>query len=325
MNNTEIVNAILASRNASHEAYDRVLPEIQAVDPDKVRSVNVEVTTAVSRVLGAAPKILALCTDQGQKTPGIDFASLRQLETYAYALQEAHVRCLSSGKSPDELRALTEEGDSLRALLRSDVAALVNRGLIDPARVSSCQGQPGYKTIATELGILASVMLSCWPQIQGKSCVSEQELRRAQSIAEALLAYLGSREQSPEAKAAASEVRDRAFTLLADNYDIARRVVTYLRWNDGDADQIAPSLYGGKRRSRRDDNDDDNDDVPAVTPGAAPVNTTPANTTPANPIPGNSIPANGTPLAGPAPGGGSGSGSPTNILVGRPDSNPFMQ
>ncbi len=168
-------------------------------------------------------------------------------------------------------------------------------------------------------------MLSCWPQIQGKSCVSEQELRRAQSIAEALLAYLGSREQSPEAKAAASEVRDRAFTLLADNYDIARRVVTYLRWNDGDADQIAPSLYGGKRRSRRDDNDDDNDDVPAVTPGAAPVNTTPANTTPANPIPGNSIPANGTPLAGPAPGGGSGSGSPTNILVGRPDSNPFMQ
>ena len=86
-----------------------MLPEIQAVDPDKVRSVNVEVPTAVSRVLGAAPKILALCTDQGHKTPGIDFASLRQLdETYAYALQEAHVRCLSSGKSPDELRALTE-------------------------------------------------------------------------------------------------------------------------------------------------------------------------------------------------------------------------
>jgi hypothetical protein len=32
-------------------------------------------------------------------------------------------------------------------------------------------------------------------------------------------------------------------------YDQVRRAVTFLRWNEGDADRIAPSLYSGRGNS----------------------------------------------------------------------------
>ncbi len=43
--------------------------------------------------------------------------------------------------------------------------------------------------------------------------------------------------------------RARAFALLVDAYDGCRRALTYLRWKEGDADTIAPSLF--KKRPGR--------------------------------------------------------------------------
>jgi hypothetical protein len=298
MNTTEIVNAILETRNASSAALDRILPELKALPASEVRSNIVDVPTAVSRVLGAAPKVLALRADIVRDAPNVDIRKLESLQDYAYALQEAHVRCLATGKSPDELRALGEEGDALRDLLRSDAVALVNRGLIDPACLAACSGLAGYKTIATELGVLSSVMIAHWPQIQGKCGVTEQDLKRAQGIAQALLAYVGVRDQSPEMKAAAIDLRDRAFTVLANSYDQACRAVTFLRWNEGDADQIAPSLYGGKRRSEKSDEVEQEQSDPRPTQATAPA------------VPGN---------------GSASPPVPVNPLPARPNSNPFMQ
>jgi len=62
-----------------------------------------------------------------------------------------------------------------------------------------------------------------------------------------LLAALGVREHgaSPPAFDAA-ERRACAFTLFMRAYDQARRAVIFLRWDEGDADEIAPSLYKGR-------------------------------------------------------------------------------
>jgi hypothetical protein len=300
MNTTDIVNTILASRNTTAAALERVRPELQALDANDVRLLKVDVPTAVSRALGAAPKIRGMRAEIVSSAPNVDVERLDKLEDYAYALQEAHVRYLGAGKSPDELRALGAEGDTLRILLRSDAVALVNRGLIDPACLASCTGLSGYKTIATELGILSAVMISNWSKIQCKCGVTEQDLKRATTIGGALLAYVGLREQSPEMKAAAMDLRDRAFTLLANTYDLARRVVTFLRWDEDDADLIAPTLFGGKRRSEK--------------------NVVDAQAEPATPTP------EPTPAVTPAAGNGAASPQASvNVAVGRPNSNPFMQ
>ena len=41
----------------------------------------------------------------------------------------------------------------------------------------------------------------------------------------------------------------RTFTLLYWAYDHVRKCVGFVRWHEGDADQIAPSLYAGRTRS----------------------------------------------------------------------------
>ena len=295
MNNTELVNAILATRALSTAAFERVLPEARSLKADKVQPLNAEAPAVASRVLGAIPNILAMRDEIARQAPLIPIDRLEQLETYAHALQEAHVRCLSTRKTPTDLRALGEQGDLLRDTLRVDCKALVKRGVIDGDRLAACQGQPGYKIIATELGILVSVMQSCWPQIEGKSAVSAADLERARGIAEALLAFSGAREQSPAQRAAAAvDVRDRIFTLLVENYAIAQRVIQFLRFDEGDAEKFVPSLFGTRHSSSRKDE-----------PERAPV-------------------AEATPAPGAVSGDAPFASAANNGPVGSPKSNPFM-
>ena len=122
-------------------------------------------------------------------------------------------------------------------------------------------------------------MLSVWPQIEGKCALTLEELKRSQAITDALAAYLASREQTPERKAEAMEVRDRAFTLVVDRWDDVRRVVSFVRWKQDDLEEIAPSLFGGRNRKSKTEGQDEKPAQPATTPAPA-ANASPA--TPAN-------------------------------------------
>jgi hypothetical protein len=52
-------------------------------------------------------------------------------------------------------------------------------------------------------------------------------------------------------------------------YDEVRRLVAYFRWEEGDADELAPSLFAGRARKKNDEAELAS--VPPVTNGAAPV------------------------------------------------------
>jgi hypothetical protein len=83
---------------------------------------------------------------------------------------------------------------------------------------------------------------------------------------------IGSREQAPAAIDEASNNRQRAFTLLLTAYSQVRRAITYLRWNEGDADSIAPSLYAARRKKGNVTEDDTIPGMPVLAePSPAPV------------------------------------------------------
>ena len=67
-----------------------------------------------------------------------------------------------------------------------------------------------------------------------------------------------------------TERRARAFTLFFNAYDQCRRAVGYLRWNEDDADQVAPTLFTGRAR-RASSAEPAPAESPAATP-AAPAN-----------------------------------------------------
>ena len=53
--------------------------------------------------------------------------------------------------------------------------------------------------------------------------------------------------------AEAQRTRQRAFTLFVHAYDDARRVISFLRWNEGDVSTYLPSLYQGRGNGQRAD------------------------------------------------------------------------
>jgi hypothetical protein len=77
-----------------------------------------------------------------------------------------------------------------------------------------------------------------------------EDLQTASRIGTRLTRIVGLREQAPAQAAAATDQRQRVFTLTLRAYEEARSAVTYLRRREGDAESIAPNLYTGKARRR---------------------------------------------------------------------------
>jgi len=131
--------------------------------------------------------------------------------------------------------------------------------------------------------------------------ITMAELDQAEDLSERLLHAVAMRENQSNALAEAIQKRLQVFTLLVNAYDQARRAIAFLRWQEGDLEEIAPSLYAGRGRKK---------DEPAqpVPPPATPAN-------PAAPPPTSAVPTlvGSAPIQATAP----------EVSAGVPQDNPF--
>jgi hypothetical protein len=269
------------------ETFARILPELHALTAEELIAINLEIPSVVATTLGALPEIRALRTEMVQDVPNFDLTAFDKLEDYAIALNYAHAAYLTATQPADDLDAVSTEAAALREMLFLDATALSRRGLVDGNRLKDLPGTNGYKNLATDLEMLASVLRESWTQIEGKSALQVNELDRAEKLGQRLMRIVGLREQGRAQVAAATDLRTRAFTLLARAYDQARRAVTFLRWENDDFDRIAPSLYSGRSNGRKKPPEpaptpSPAPPAPAVT-GAAPTGTAPVTSQSASP------------------------------------------
>jgi hypothetical protein len=227
------------------------LPEFQALMPDDIVQVNLDIASAVSTVFGLLPKLRAHRDDITDTLIGFNLEQFDRLEDYAMALSHSNTQHFIATQPPDELQEVRDEGVEVRKRLLADVNTLIGRGYLNAASIKDLKGPVGYKNIATDLQILAAVLKDNWSTIQGKCAVQPSELNRVLKLAARILRVVGLREQRPATIAAAADIRMRAFTQFIRAYDNARRAIIYLRWHECDADEIAPSLYAGRSNSRK--------------------------------------------------------------------------
>ncbi|WP_437624997.1 hypothetical protein [Sorangium sp. So ce1151] len=260
-------------------AFNKTLPEIEALSADRLVPVNLDIPRVVSQVLGVLPGLLALRSGIAEQLQKHDVALLDRLETYALAAWYAHLVWLSSGGAENALKPLLEEAVPLRENLLSDAEALARRGLLDAETVAEIRAGQGHIDTANDLVALSALFSGSWSEIAGRTAATEDEVNRAGDIGPQLLAALGVREHGKgPGPTEAADKRARAFALLVHAYDQTRRAVAYLRWNEGDADIIAPSLYkgrGGRSATSSDSAAAPPDAAPAgptapASPGAAP-------------------------------------------------------
>ncbi|WP_437776921.1 hypothetical protein [Sorangium sp. So ce1097] len=277
-------------------AFDKALPEIEALSPERLISVNLDIPRVVSQVLGVLPGLLALRPAVAEHLPTFELARLDRLEIYALAAWYAHLLWLSSGDAENAVKPLLAEAAPLRENLLGDAEALARRGLLDAATVADIRAGQGHIDMANDLVALSTLFSASWSEIAGKTAATEEEVRRAGEVGPQLLAALGVREHGKgPGPTEAADKRARAFALLVHAYDQIRRAVAFLRWDEGDADEIAPSLYKG-RTGRA---------TSSTETTVAPADEAPAEPTasPGTPAPGTPAGTAAPPAPGPAPSG----------------------
>jgi len=286
------------------DAYQSLLGEIRAVPTSELVPINLDIPTAVTTALGALPEIRALRSRVVSEMPQLDVARFDKLEAYTLAIGHAHALYMAASAPQESLDQIAETAATLRETLFSDASALAQRNLLDGQRLAGLKGPHGFRNLAFDLFALAAMMRDNWGAISGKTAIQLTELDQAETLADRILTTVGQREQGPAVVAASAEIRQRAFSLFVSAYDHARRAISFLRWNEDDVDQIAPSLYAGRTTGRR-KNSDTQAARPATPPEGAPK------------APGTSeAPKPATPAAQ--------NGGAAGASVGLPQSEPFL-
>jgi hypothetical protein len=242
----------VASTGAPHfrDAYQRALPAAQALGERDLIPLNIDLPTAVTTSIGSLGRLGALRARIVQELPGFDVGHLDQLETYTLAAAHAHAVYLAASAPPEELTALAEQGAALRDTLYSDAVALAKRGIIPGERLSDFKANVGFKNLAFDLLGLATLLRQNWQRIASRTALVAAELEQAEALGEQLVAAVGAREQARGLVAEGAQQRQRVFSLFVRSYNQVRRAISYLRWDEGDLERIAPSLYGGRKRRK---------------------------------------------------------------------------
>jgi hypothetical protein len=222
--------------------------ELLAMPPAAVLPVNIDVFGAAMTVLAVLPLVtsyepaLTACFGVEQTR------CIARLEPVARAALAAHARwtVAGAGESPGELarRLMT-----IRDTLRTEARALVLHGVLHAGVLRELVGGKAFDSLVLDVLQLTTVFQTHRDAIAGRSGIDERYLARAEQLVDDMATALGHEELRPKSDAA--ELRDRAFSLMAHTYDDVRRLISYLRWKERDAEQIAPSLYANRTRRSR--------------------------------------------------------------------------
>ncbi len=225
-------------------AFAKVSEEVAALPAEEIVTVNVDIPQSVSIAMGALPRIQEYA-DQLKALPGFDPRNIDNLEDYTLAAWFTHIQVLP-GVTKTQLALLLAEGAALRARLLGDADALVRRGLFDGQAVASIRSGQGHLDLANDLVAISAMFVQAADAIAGRTLATQEEIARAGRLGPELIAALGVRGTGGTTPTEAADRRVRAYTLFVRAYGEVRRGLIYLRWHDGDVDEIAPSLYRGR-------------------------------------------------------------------------------
>jgi hypothetical protein len=184
-----------------------------------------------------------------QRLGGCDVVRPDRVELYARALTHACSACDQVRRDPDDIRGPYEAALRLRGTLHGDVVALIRRGLIPEEAMAGYRALRGFENVAGDLELLVRVLKQNRERIHGRCATRPIEITRAAVLASRVRIGLERRDQGSFRIDGAADLRARCFTLFARAYDEIRRAVVYLRWHEGDADDIAPSIYAARRKA----------------------------------------------------------------------------
>ena len=243
----------MTNRNRSNppaftQALESVTPALDAIPEDQLEPVRHDITVAFLTVLGVC-KHASEYRGEVRTQIGEDAAKhFDVLEAAARACYHAHaqhlptVHGITTGPLVDEL-------GQMRRVLLAEARVLVTRGKLSPDALAEIVGGTSQSALCLDILQLVSVFRANWPSLSSITAVTKDELDQAESLASALATTLGENAQGTSPVAPTADQRARTYTYFVRTYDEVRRAIHFIRWSQGDADEIVPSLSAGRTRS----------------------------------------------------------------------------
>jgi hypothetical protein len=276
-------------------AYKRVEPDALALTEDQLSTLNVDVVSATSIILGVVSRVMTYRARM-EKLPEFDLRTVDGLGDRAKAAWYAAVTNMPAPE-PKDFQNLLDEATTLRQHLLTWADPLVHAKKFDQAAIDQIKEGSGYKDIASDVVALVALYRSKWSEVSAMCGVTDAELERGAVLGPAVFANVSRRENKTLPSLSDGSLKVRRFWTLADRaYDQCQRAIAYFEWGVADLASIAPTLRrsSGTRTSS-------SSTTTAPTPPAPPNPAPPAPPAPAPAAPvvtsGPQLGGNGGPFA----------------------------
>lgn len=256
-------------------AFESTRAERDALTADRLVPTNLDVgagaLTAIAAVRRLAPFLLAICA----KGPEVA-AAIRNLLTYAHAAFYANYVYQHASPSTEEFQRLLATLVKQRTRAFGVLQMCVAFGILDESVLAGLREGSGHRDTLEDVGAAEQLIRERWASLEGTKLLTIADLDEMRATTVKFATVLAEKESVATVATEAANDRQRAFTLLARAYDQVRRALTYIRWEEGDADEIAPSLWVRPGGGRRTSSDVARPAEPVATPTVAPKPAAPA-------------------------------------------------
>lgn len=227
-------------------------PALMALPEERIyRRSRLDPNTVATIAMAGAQKVAAYRTQLVALCGPLAGEFVDSLRPSAMAARQASIE-LASVEEARDLSPLHREVMAAYNLLMTDAESLVNRGHLPKDRLERARDVQGYQAALDSLMVLIAVLREHWDRIVGLGPITKADIDNAEDLALRMIDAIAARDHGA-LRAPAAELRVRALSQVMYEYDQLRRMLTYLRWDEDDADIILPSLYAGRGRRPRTD------------------------------------------------------------------------
>jgi hypothetical protein len=246
VNTRDVIEELMA---ASATAFEDARGDAETLAEHRVLAVDVHVPTIVLAVAMSAPRIEEIVAASSARIPEtFDLVNVIRLRTFAAAAWHAHAQ--ATGVNPKLMRETFAEAVSCREALLHWAQGLAEHGWIRKEPLAGIGRHNDACALAYDVIGLAALLSTTWPRSAALG-LQVWHLARATALGLELLLAQSARSRVEES---AYRMRARTFSVVVWAYDECRQLIRQLRHDEGDHDDIAPSI-GVPARPDDDDQD----------------------------------------------------------------------